>query len=141
MPSKEEPKLKIFEIFSEIQTRTNTKENLESFCEIFENNSIDEFNEILEKVFLIILYNYDKNTLPLKNIREFLKIFIERIVKNSNLKNKVKDFLNYFCTLFTSNAKKLKYKSLSIYFLSKNFIFKIHSGIFESLLKWKYSIV
>ena len=108
----------LYGIFNEIQTRTDTKENLQSLYELFEATPIQEFNECLENVFLIIFYNYEKNTLPLKNIREFLKSFIEKISKSQKLKKNTKEFLNYFCNLFTLNAKKIKYKSLSIYFLT-----------------------
>ena len=72
----------LYGIFNEIQTRTDTKENLQSLYELFEATPIQEFNECLENVFLIIFYNYEKNTLPLKNIREFLKSFIEKISKS-----------------------------------------------------------
>ena len=123
MPSSKKKKQKIYDIFSAIQTRTDTKENLQSLYEIYESTPIDEFNEILESIFMVIFYNYDKNTLPLKNIREFLKSFIEKIVKNQKLKKQTKEFLNYFCNLFTLNGKKIKYKSLSLYFLSKNYIY------------------
>ena len=53
----------LYGIFNEIQTRTDTKENLQSLYELFEATPIQEFNECLENVFLIIFYNYEKNTL------------------------------------------------------------------------------
>ena len=90
MPSSKKTKQKIYDIFSAIQTRTDTKENLQSLYELYESTPIDEFNEILESIFMVIFYNYDKNTLPLKNIREFLKSFIEKIVKNQKLKKQKK---------------------------------------------------
>lgn len=116
----------IFKIFNEIQSETNTKENMKSLYRLYESTNINEFIKILEDIFLIIFYNYDKNTCPLKNIKDFLKTFIDYTLKNQKLKNKNITFLNYFCNLFTKNGKKSKYKQLSVYFLCKsnlNFIF------------------
>ena len=111
------PKEKIYQIFNQIQTSTEIKQNLKDLYELYESLNIKDFIEILEKVILIIFSNYEKNTVPLKNIKEFLRNFIEKISKNQKIKKKNSEFLNYFCDLFTQNTRKLRYKSLSIYFL------------------------
>lgn len=116
-------KEKMFSIFNNIQTRTETKDNLEAFYALFESAPIPDFNEALESIVLIIFFNYDKNNLPLKNIKEFLKLFLEKALRNQKLKEKLRAFLKHFCNLLTLNAKKIKYKNLSLYFLSMN----IHS--------------
>jgi hypothetical protein len=114
-------KEKIYKIFNEIQTRTNTSENLESFIKIYEEATPTEFNAVMENVFLIIINYYDKNDVVLKNIKEFIKSFIERILKIPKVLKNTKKFINHFCKLFTSNTKKPKWKNLCISFLSKIF--------------------
>ena len=112
------PKQKIYKIFDDIQTSLDKKENLSDFYEIYEDISINEFITILDYVFGMILTQYDKNTVPLKNIREFLKKFLEKSVKNSKLKKKNTELINHYCELFTKSAKKNKFKILCIYFLN-----------------------
>ena len=114
-----ELKEKIYTIFNDIQTRTDTKENMDLLCSLFESHSSRDINIVMENIFLMIFSTFDKNSLPLKNIREFLKSFIEKIIKNQKLKKQTSSFLNYFCLLFSLNGKKMKYKYLSLYFLSK----------------------
>lgn len=108
---------KIFLIFNEIQNITNYKENLKSLYKLYESMNIKTFNKIIEDILLIIIYNYDNNNCPLKNIRDFIKNFVDTITKNQKLKKKNIEFLSYFCNLLTSSGKKQKYKWLSIYFL------------------------
>ena len=112
------PKQKVYKIFDDIQTSLDKKENLSDFYEIYEDISINEFITILDYVFGMILTQYDKNTVPLKNIREFLKKFLEKSVKNSKLKKKNTELINHYCELFTKSAKKNKFKILCIYFLN-----------------------
>ena len=112
------PKQKIYKIFDDIQTSLDKKENLSDFYEIYEDISINEFITILDYAFGMILTQYDKNTVPLKNIREFLKKFLEKSVKNSKLKKKNTELINHYCELFTKSAKKNKFKILCIYFLN-----------------------
>jgi len=114
-------KTEIYKIFNDIQTRTNTSENMENFISIYESNNVKQFNEIMENIFLIILKNYEKNNIVLKNIKEFVKNFIDKVLRQSKLKEHNKSFINYFCKLFTNTVKKPKHKNLCIYFLS-NFI-------------------
>jgi hypothetical protein len=112
-------KAEIYKIFNDIQTRTNTSENLENFVSLFEKSKWKEFNSIMENVFLIMMKNYEKNNVVLKNIKEFLKSFIEKILKIPKTLENTKKFINYFCDMFTCNTKKSKHKNLCIYFLSK----------------------
>jgi len=112
------PKLQMYGIFNKIQSVTDTKNNLKKLINLYENENINEFISNLEKIFAIIFYNYDKNTVPLKNIREFLKTFLDKITKNQKNKKKNEEFINYFCELFIHNSKKIKYKTLNIYFLN-----------------------
>ena len=112
------PKQKVYKIFDDIQTSLDKKENLSDFYEIYEDISINEFITILDYVFGMILTQYDKNTVPLKNVREFLKKFLEKCVKNSKLKKKNTELINHYCELFTKSAKKNKFKILCIYFLN-----------------------
>ena len=88
------PKEKIYQIFNQIQTSTEIKQNLKDLYELYESLNIKDFIEILEKVILIIFSNYEKNTVPLKNIKEFLRNFIEKISKNQKIKKKNSEFLN-----------------------------------------------
>ena len=111
---------RIYQVFNEIQTGTNTSDNLDTLIKIFEKAKPLEFNECIEKVFLIIIKNYDKNNVVLKNIKDFLKSFIEKIMKVPKIFESTKKFINYFCDLFTYNTKKYKLRNLCIYFLSKN---------------------
>ena len=114
-------KAEVYQIFTDIQTRSNTTENLESFVKIFEKNPVVKFNDVLENVFLIIIKNFEKNNVALKNIKEFIKSFMEKAIKisSSKAKDNLKKFIKHFCEFFTSNAKKHKYKTLCLYFLSK----------------------
>lgn len=112
-------KAEVYKIFNDIQTRTDTSENMEAFLRHFEKKEVKIFNEVMENVFLIILKNYDKNSVVLKNIKEFIKSFLDKVVKVPRLKENTKKFLNYFCKLFTNAVKKPKYKTLCLYFLSK----------------------
>ena len=112
------PKKKVYKIFDDIQTSLDKKENLSDFYEIYEDLPINEFIPILDNVFGMILTQYDKNTVPLKNIREFVKKFLEKSVKNSKLKKKNMELINHYCELFTKSAKKNKFKILCIYFLN-----------------------
>ena len=111
---------RIYQVFNEIQTGTNTSDNLDTLIKIFEKAKPLEFNDCMEKVFLIIIKNYDKNNVVLKNIKDFLKSFIEKIMKVPKFFESTKKFINYFCDLFTYNTKKYKLRNLCIYFLSKN---------------------
>ena len=111
-------KKKVYKIFSDIQISLDKKENLSDFYEIYEDISINEFISILDNIFGMILTQYEKNTVPLKNIREFLKKFLEKSVKNSKLKKKNIELINHYCELFTKSAKKSKFKMLCIYFLN-----------------------
>ena len=110
-------KEKVYKIFNDIQTSLDKKENLSDFYEIYEDIPTNEFIDYLDKSFGIIFTQYDKNTVPLKNIREFLKKFLEKSVKNSKLKKKNMELINHYCELFTKNAKKSNVKMLCIYFL------------------------
>jgi hypothetical protein len=115
-------KADIYKIFNDIQTRTNTMENLESFLSIYEKSKgkgMQDFLAVLEQIFLIVLKNYEKNNVVLKNIKEFIKLFLEKIIKITKLKESTKQLINYFCKMFTGSAKKPKYKTLCVYFLSK----------------------
>jgi hypothetical protein len=115
-------KVEVYKIFNDIQTRTNTMENLESFLAIYEKSKgkgMPDFLSALEQVFLIVMKNYEKNNIVLKNIKEFIKLFIEKIIKITKLKESTKMLINYFCKMFTGNAKRPKYKTLCVYFLSK----------------------
>ena len=110
-------KQKVYKIFSDIQTSLDKKENLSDFYEIYEDISINEFINYLDNIFGMIFTQYDKNTIPIKNIREFLKKFLEKSVKNSKLKKKNIELINHYCELFTKSAKKSNVKMLCIYFL------------------------
>ena len=110
-------KQKVYKIFSDIQTSLDRKENLSDFYEIYEDISINEFINYLDNIFGMIFTQYDKNTVPIKNIREFLKKFLEKSVKNSKLKKKNIELINHYCELFTKSAKKSNVKMLCIYFL------------------------
>ena len=110
-------KQKVYKIFSDIQTSLDKKENLSDFYEIYEDIPTDEFITYLDNIFGMIFTQYDKNTVPIKNIREFLKKFLEKSVKNSKLKKKNIELINHYCELFTKNAKKSNVKMLCIYFL------------------------
>ena len=99
-------KQKVYKIFSDIQTSLDKKENLSDFYEIYEDIPINEFINYLDNIFGMIFTQYDKNTVPIKNIREFLKKFLEKSVKNSKLKKKNIELINHYCELFTKNAKK-----------------------------------
>jgi len=110
-------KQKIYKIFSDIQTSEDKKENLSDFYEIYEDISTNEFIKYLDNVFGMIFTQYEKNTVPIKNIREFLKKFLEKSVKNSKLKKKNIELINHYCELFTKSAKKSNVKMLCIYFL------------------------
>jgi len=110
---------RIYHVFNEIQTGTNTSDNLDTLIKIFEKANPQEFNDCMEKVFLIIIKNYDKNNVVLKNIKDFLKSFIEKIMKIPKIFDSTKKFINHFCDLFTYNTKKFKLRNLCIYFLSK----------------------
>ena len=110
-------KEKIYQIFNQIQTSTEIKQNLKDLYELYEEHNTKEFIEIIENVIYIIFANYEKNTVPLKNIRDFFRTFIEKISINQKLKKKNSEFINHFCDLFTQNTRKIRYKSLSIYFL------------------------
>ena len=61
-------KQKVYKIFSDIQTSLDKKENLSDFYEVYEDISINEFISILDNIFAMILTQYEKNTIPLKNI-------------------------------------------------------------------------
>ena len=113
-------KVDIYNIFNEIQTDTNTKDNLTKLIGFFEKKKTKEFIEIIEQVILMIYKYHDKNNAALKNIKDFLKRFLEKIIKIQKLKNENIEFIEYFCNLFTQNTKKNSIKELSLIFLSKN---------------------
>jgi hypothetical protein len=115
-------KAEVYKIFNDIQTRTNTTENLDNFVALYEKSkgkAFTDFRDALEQVFLIVMKNYEKNNVVLKNIKEFVKLFIEKIIKITKLKENTKILLNFFCKMFTGNVKKPRFKTLCIYFLSK----------------------
>ena len=70
-------KVDIYNIFNEIQTDTNTKDNLTKLIGFFEKKKTKEFIEIIEQVILMIYKYHDKNNAALKNIKDFLKRFLE----------------------------------------------------------------
>lgn len=107
----------VFLIFNEIQTGTNTKENLEKLLNFVEKKSIKQLISNLENVFLIIVKNYDKNNIPLKNIKDFLKQFIIKLTKLQKKIQQTKELICHFCNFFTQNTKKPKYRSVNVYFL------------------------
>ena len=88
-------KQKVYKIFSDIQTSLDKKENLSDFYEIYEDIPTNEFISYLDNIFGMIFTQYDKNTVPIKNIREFLKKFLEKSVKNSKLKKKNMELINH----------------------------------------------
>ncbi len=110
-------KQKVYKIFSDIQTSLDKKENLSDFYEIYEDIPTNEFITYLDNIFGMIFTQYEKNTVPIKNIREFIKKFLEKCVKNSKLKKKNIELINHYCELFTKSAKKSNVKMLCIYFL------------------------
>ena len=110
-------KQKVYKIFSDIQTSLDKKENLSDFYEIYEDIPTNEFITYLDNIFGMIFTQYEKNTVPIKNIREFIKKFLEKCVKNSKLKKKNIELINHYCELLTKSAKKNNVKMLCIYFL------------------------
>lgn len=124
----------IFQIFTEVQTGTNTKENLDKLLEFYEKKTKKMFLENLEQVFLIVIKNFEKNNIPLKNIKDFLKQFIQKIIKIQKKIELTKDFICHFCKFFTQNTKKTKYRSVSVYFLRKIILFIIRT-LFNSLFE------
>ncbi|MCQ2818450.1 MAG: hypothetical protein MJ252_14375 [archaeon] len=114
----DDPEDTIFAIFNEIQTDTNTKDNLKKLYSLYESTSSDDFCQIIEDILLIVFYNYEKNVCSWKNIREFIKNFIENIVKNQKLKEKNKKFLKHFCELLCLTTKKIKQKQMAVQLLS-----------------------
>jgi hypothetical protein len=107
-----------FNAFNEIQTGTNINHHLDKFLNHFDKKNLKSLLTNLEEVFMIIIKNFDKNNIPLKNIKNFLKKFITKIV---NIQNKIplaKEFICHFCSFFTQDTKKSKYRSISLYFLS-----------------------
>jgi hypothetical protein len=110
----------IYAIFNSIQTGSNMAENLENLVKHFEKDKDKEnFISLLEKVFFIIIKNYEKNNMALKNIKDFIQDFLEKIIRNQKQKDGAKKFLNYFCQLFATHTKKQKFKIVNIYLLSK----------------------
>jgi hypothetical protein len=110
----------IYEIFNSIQTGSNTAENLENLVKFFEKDKDKtHFVENLEKVFLIVIKNYEKNNIALKNVKDFVQDFLEKLMRNQKLKDGTKKLLNHFCQLFSSHMKKQKFKIVCIYLLSK----------------------
>lgn len=107
-----------FSMFNEIQTGTNLKENLENFLNLFEKKNLKSFIKNLEDIFLIIIKNFDKNHIPLKNIKNFLKQFISKVMKIQKKIPLSKEFICHFCCFFTQDTKKNKYRTINLYFLS-----------------------
>lgn len=124
----------IFQIFTEIQTGTNTKENLDKLLIFFDQKTIKHFFENLEQVFLIVIKNHENNNIPLKNIKDFIKQFFQKIVIIPKKIDLTKEFICHFCRFFTQTTKRSKYRSVSIYFL-RNFTIFIIRNIFISLFK------
>jgi len=112
-------KEEIYEIFNEIQTDTNIKENLAKFINFYEKGKFDDFIDILQNVIMMIFKYHDKSTAALKNIKDFLKKFLEKIIKNQKMKKFNTVLIEYFCNLLTQNAKKHHHKDLCFLFLSK----------------------
>jgi len=110
-------KAEIFKIFNEIQTRTNTKENLEELINHFKKSKPAKFCEDMDDIYLIIIKNFDKNTMPLKNIKEFSKDFLFSVLKLPKHQEQAKKFLNHYCEFFIQNPKKNKHKTILLYFL------------------------
>ena len=110
-------KSELFKIFNDIQTRTNTKENTDALIDLFKKSKHITFCDALDEVFLIIIKNYDKNAMPLKNIKEFVKEFLFAIIKLQKHQDQAKKFLNHYCEFFIQNPKKNKHKTLLLYFL------------------------
>ena len=113
----------IFQIFNEVQTGTNTKENVEKLIGFVEKKTIKAFVENLEQVFLIIIKNYEKVNIPLKNIKDFLKQFIGKLVKVQKKMHQTQELISNFCTFFTQKTKKTKFQTVNLYFLRKFVIF------------------
>jgi len=112
-------KAEIYEIFNEIQTDTNTKENLSRLVTFYEKGKFDDFIDIIQNVLMMIFKYHDKNTAALKNIKDFLKRFLEKIIKIQKMKKSNTVLIEYFCNLLTQNAKKNLHKDLCFLFLSK----------------------
>ena len=107
----------IFQIFNEVQTGTNTKDNIELLLNHFEKKKFKSLLNDLEQIFLIIIKNYEKNNIPLKNIKDFLKQFISKILKMPKKTELTKELICHFCRFFTQNTKKTRYRTVNIYFL------------------------
>jgi hypothetical protein len=113
----------MYDIFNSIQTGSNTAESLDKLIKHFEKDKDGaRFIEHLEKVFLIIIKNYEKNNIALKNIKDFIQDFLEKLMRNQKLKDGTKKLLNHFCQLFSSHTKKQKFKIVCIYLLSNNIL-------------------
>ncbi len=122
----------IYDIFNNTQTGSNTVENLSKLINFFEKEkNKDNFITHLEMVLLIILKNFEKSNMALKNIGEFISDFLQKILKIQKMKDHNKKLLNHFCQLFTLNTKKHKIRNLCIYFLCK--IFFNNSNISRAL--------
>ncbi len=115
-------KEEIYDIFNEIQTDTNSRENLTKLVNLYEKAKFDKFIDILQNIIMMIFKYHDKNTAALKNIKDFIKRFLEKIIKIQKLKNFNTVFIEYFCNLLTQNAKKHQHKELCFLFLSKALI-------------------
>jgi hypothetical protein len=112
-------KLEIYRIFNQIQTDTNTKENLSALITLFEKRRIDSFIVGISNIVNMTFMQYDKNFSPLKNIIDFLKRFLDKICKIQKVQREIIVFIEYFCNLFCQNAKKNEHRELCFMFLGK----------------------
>ncbi len=109
----------IYDIFNNIQTGSNTVDNLSKLVNYFEKDkNKGKFLNYMENIFLIIIKNFDKSNMAIKNIGDFISDFLLKILKDHKLRESSKLLINHFCQLFTLNTKKIKLKNLCLYFLS-----------------------
>lgn len=107
----------IYSIFHEVQQGLNFTENVTELAKIAENKkNLKAFLETVDRIFLIIYKNFEPGLEAFTQIKEFIKILVEKIVniKKSEIPITI---INHYCQFFCQEPRKKTLKNISMHFL------------------------
>lgn len=109
---------RVYQVFNKIQQGLEIEESLKEIVALTENiKTVKQVFETIDRVFLVIYKSYEPGLNAYLEIKEFMKVYIESVLKFKN-QDIIKEFLNHFCKLFSIEPKKKMLKDVSLYFLT-----------------------
>lgn len=111
-------KEEIYSIFNQVQNNEEISKNLQALVKLCEvKRNLDKVLQSMDEVFKIVLFNYETGMDAFTHIKEFIKSFIDSILK-CRKEDIPKTIINHFCIFFCQEPRKSKIRSVMFFFLT-----------------------